>query len=125
MNGILIDSDILIEVFRQRDAKLAARWAAVAEGGEAVFCTPVSIAELWHGARENEYFALKLLFRAMTCVPIEETIGRRAGEHLRKYHRSHDVEIADALIAAAAEICGLRLWTRNRKHYPMSGIEFY
>jgi predicted nucleic acid-binding protein len=33
--------------------------------------------------------------------------------------------LGDALIAAAASIHGLDLWTRNRKHYPMKDITFY
>jgi predicted nucleic acid-binding protein len=35
------------------------------------------------------------------------------------------VQIADALVAAAASAAGLRLWTLNRRHYPMSDIVFY
>jgi len=35
------------------------------------------------------------------------------------------VRIADALIAAAATTSGLRLWTLNRRHYPMKDLEFY
>jgi predicted nucleic acid-binding protein len=35
------------------------------------------------------------------------------------------VRIADALIASAAASSGLRLWTLNRRHYPMEDLEFY
>jgi predicted nucleic acid-binding protein len=33
--------------------------------------------------------------------------------------------LADALIAAAASTSGLRLWTRNRRHYPMDDLAFF
>jgi predicted nucleic acid-binding protein len=36
-----------------------------------------------------------------------------------------DPRIVDALIAAVATMSGLRLWTLNRRHYPMEELEFY
>jgi len=69
--------------------------------------------------------AIEALFGAITCVPIDADTGRRAGEYLRRYARSHSVELGDALIAATASIHNLELWTRNRRHYPMKEICFY
>jgi predicted nucleic acid-binding protein len=58
-------------------------------------------------------------------VSTEASVGRRAGEYLRRYRKSHAVELGDALIAAGAVASGGRLWTRNRKHYPMPELTFY
>ena len=80
---------------------------------------------LWAGARPSEYDALSNLFLALRCTPIDEEIGRQAGAYLRKYRRSHGVEVADALIAACAGLNNAELWTRNRKHYPMKEISFF
>ena len=52
-------------------------------------------------------------------------MGRRAGAYLARYARSHGVELADALVAAAATTAGLHLWTLNRKHYPMPDVRSY
>jgi len=65
------------------------------------------------------------LFGALLCVPVDAATGRQAGEYLRVYHKSHAVELGDALIAAAAVQSRATLWTRNRKRYPMKGLEFY
>ncbi|MFQ5702620.1 MAG: hypothetical protein ACE5HT_01205 [Gemmatimonadales bacterium] len=42
-----------------------------------------------------------------------------------RYGQSHGVELADALVAAAAASSRVRLWMLNRKHYPMSDVRFY
>jgi predicted nucleic acid-binding protein len=122
---VLVDSDILIEVSRGRNADIISRWMNLSNADVAVLFSPVSVAELWAGARPNEYDALTNLFGALTCTPIDEEAGRQAGIYLRKYRRSHGVETADALIAACAVANGAALWTRNRKHYPMKEVSFF
>jgi len=122
---VLVDSYILIEVLRGRDEGILARWMELGESGDFILCSPVSVAELWHGARPREHQALQNLFRALICVPIDAEMGRQAGEYLRMHHKSHGVELGDALIAAAALQQNAALWTRNRKHYPMRDVEFY
>jgi predicted nucleic acid-binding protein len=99
---VLVDSDVLIEIMRGRDAAMIERWAELAESDDVVLCSPVSVAELWRGARRREHKALSDLFGALLCVPVDTETGRRAGEYLRIYHKSHAVELGDALIAAAA-----------------------
>ena len=125
MKAILIDSDILIEVSRARDTAVLANWNDLSRSDALLLCSPVTVAEMWHGARAPEHPALTALFAALPCVPIDAEIGRRAGEYLRLYAKSYGVELGDALIAATASIHGLTLWTRNRKHYPMKQVSFY
>jgi predicted nucleic acid-binding protein len=125
LKALLIDSDILIEVLRARDHDLLARWEVLSRGTTALFCSPVTIAELWHGVRPPEVQILETLFAAIHCVPIDAQIGQRAGDFLRHFAKSHNVEVGDALIAASAFIHNLNLWTRNRRHYPMKDIAFY
>jgi predicted nucleic acid-binding protein len=122
---VLIDSDILIEVSRGRNRAIVSRWIELSASDAAVLYSPVSVAELWAGARPSEYDALRGLFRALTCTPIDEEVGRQAGAYLQRYRRSHGVEVADALIAANAVANNAELWTRNRKHYPMTDISFF
>jgi len=102
-----------------------ARWDELSRSDAAILASPVTIAELWHGARPHEHKALESLFGSMITVPIDAEVGRRAGGYLRQYARSHSVELGDALIAATATIHKLELWTRNRRHYPSKDIVFY
>ena len=99
---VLVDSDILIEVSRAKDARIVAKWLELSESSAAILYSPVSVAELWAGAKPNEHNALHNLFRS-----------------------SHAVEIEDALIAACAVESHSQLWTRNRKHYPMKELSFF
>jgi hypothetical protein len=122
---VLVDSDILIEVSRGRNSEIVSKWIELSNSEAAVLYSPVSVAELWTGARPNEHEKLDNLFRALTCAPIDEETGRQAGDWLRLFNRSHAVEIADALVAASAVANHAELWTRNRKHYPMKEISFF
>jgi predicted nucleic acid-binding protein len=123
--SLLVDSDILIEVSRGKDADLVSQWREMGRSDAAILYSPVSVAELWTGARPSEHEAIAGLFGALTCVPIDAAIGRRAGDYLRHYRKSHGMGLGDALIAASAVLNGAALWTRNRKHYPMRELAFY
>lgn len=125
MKAVLIDSDILTEVSRARDKAILDRWDQLSRGDTALMCSPVTVAELWHGAWPQEHRTLGALFEVVRCIPIDTQIGMRAGEYLRQYAKSHHVELGDALIAATASLHNLELWTRNRRHYPMKDVVFY
>lgn len=56
---------------------------------------------------------------------LDGAVGHRAGAYLAHYGPSHGVELGDALVATAAATSELRLWTLNRKHYPMPDLRFY
>jgi predicted nucleic acid-binding protein len=122
---VLVDSDVLIEISRGKNPVILSEWQKLSNSSDVIVYSPVTMAELWAGARPAEHSALTKLFATLVCVPIDAEIGRQAGDYLRHYHKSHGVELGDALIAATALSHPARLWTRNLKHYPMSGLAFY
>lgn len=124
MSGVLADTDVLIEVLRARDSAIVATWRALADSGDAVLYSAITVAELWHGLRPREEASVTRLLDALICLPVDEEIARRGGEYLNRFRSSHGTELGDALIAASAAISGCALWTRNRKHYPMKDIQF-
>lgn len=123
--SVLIDSDIVIEVLRGRDRAIVAEWSALADSRSPILVSPITFAEVWAGALASEVELISRFFAPLTCVAIDETIGQLAGEYLRKYSKSHNLKIADALIAASVTQNQAALWTRNRKHYPMPELSFY
>lgn len=125
MSGMLVDSDVIIEVLRQQNREILQSWIELADSPEAVICSPISVAEVFHGMRDREKNIIERLFSGMLCFPIDQQIGRRAGDYLRLFHKSHSLALGDALIAATASTFDLVLWTRNRRHFPMKDLHFF
>ena len=125
MTSVLLDTDVLIEVLRAKNNSILSKWASLAEGETLVLYSPVTLAELWQGIRDGEMPAVQALLLGLTCLPIEAEIGRAAGRYLRKFRASHGLAIGDALIAGAAHVHNVPLWTRNRRHYPMADIRLF
>jgi hypothetical protein len=123
--SILIDSDIVIEVLRGRDQAILAQWSVLAASASPILISPITFAEIDAGARSNEIPTINRFFAPLTRVDLDQKIGQLAGEYLRRYSKSHNLKIADALIAAAAVQNQAALWTRNHKHYPMPDVSFY
>lgn len=124
LTGVLYDSDVIIEILRGR-VRVVEAATALESSGVPTYCTAVTVSEVFAGVRRGEETLTDAFLAARGEVVLDSRIGRRAGEYLVRYSKSHGVEIADALIAAAASTSGLRLWTLNRKHYPMTDIGFY
>lgn len=125
MIAILLDTDVLIEVFRRRDEKIAAQWADLSDREAMLLYSPVTEAEIFHGIEDHERPDVVEGLEAMTCIDIDSHVGRTAGNYLRLYNRSHNLQLPDALIAATASVHQVRLWTRNRKHFPMKDVHFF
>jgi len=123
--SVLLDSDIVIEILRSRDQDILSKWAALANTGRFILFSPIGAAEVWAGVRPSEHHATSLFFSHLTCIPIEYSIGQLAGEFLRQFSKSHSLKIGAALMAASAVQSHAPLWTRNRKHYPMTQLTFY
>ena len=53
---------------------------------------------------------------------VDAAVADTAGEYMRRFSKSHALNIGDAIIAATAAEMELSLVTRNVKHYPMKDI---
>lgn len=114
---MILDSDVLIEILRNNTR--TSQWVAdQASAGEALRYSPVSRAEIGAGQRAGDEQAIAALFAGMDVVIIDAVTGELAADRLRRYRRSHALELADALIGASASQHGEQLATFNRRHYP-------
>jgi predicted nucleic acid-binding protein len=124
MVKVLLDTDVIIEWLRGHEPFVEQIPALIAEHSE-LFWSAVSVAEVFAGVRKGEQEAIANLFLLLEPLSISVEVGRKAGEYLKSYAKSHSIELGDALIAACACSENLKLWTLNKKHYPMKDISFY
>jgi predicted nucleic acid-binding protein len=113
---LLIDTDVLIDYLRGQ-----AEAVSYLEGlTEPTLISVMTVAELYAGVREGaEREALDYFIAAFEIVSVDRTITSKGGLIRRDYEKSHGVGLADAIIAASAEVRKADLVTLNKKHFPM------
>jgi predicted nucleic acid-binding protein len=114
---LLIDTDVLIWLFRGRDSA-----RKVLEKCSSIELSAVTYMELVQGMRNKDEF--RLLRQTIhdfewKTLPLSENISHRATVYIENYALSHGLQLADALIAASAVDSGSELLTANVKHYKM------
>jgi predicted nucleic acid-binding protein len=112
----LLDTDVLIDYLRGHTE--AATY--VESLTEPLLISAITLAELYAGVRDGEEReALDAFISAFDVVPVEHEIALKGGLYRRDYGKSHNVGLADALVAATAELRQATLVTLNKKHFPM------
>lgn len=117
----LIDTTIIIDYLRNNQGAVGFIEQLVTTK-QIVSASVISYAEVYAGARSKEEEAISKFFASIEIISVGIKIAEYAGRYLNIYCRSHNLELADALIAATAFS---RLVTLNRKHFPMDDIQVY
>ena len=110
----LIDTDIAIDHFHGNQSAHDF-FAQTLASGDALYISVITLTELLAGMRSGEEELTEKLLSLFTVIDVDNAIGRKAGEYLRRYSRSHNVDLGDALIAATAAMMEAELVTRNIK----------
>lgn len=116
---ILVDTNILVDQLRAmepaRDSLAGAQLR-----GERLIASVLSKVEILAGARVGEEQRTRRVFDGLEWVAVDDAIAERAGALASQFLRSHrQIELADYVIAATAQVLGAELWTRNVRHFPM------
>lgn len=112
---MLVDTDVVIWNLRGNETA-----ADLLDGCPGFILSAVSYMELVQGLRDKAEF--RMLRRALRgwqarVTQISEDISARATFLVEEYALSHNMQMADALIAATALHFGMLLVTANDRHY--------
>lgn len=113
---LLLDTDVLIDYLRGREEAVA---YLEGQSGDLLIST-ITVAELYAGVHEGkERQILERFLCAFEIVSVDSAIATKGGLYRRDYWSSHGTGLADALVAATAELYQAQLVTLNERHFPM------
>ena len=116
----LVDSDVLIDYLRNR-AGAAEYLDSV---GEWAYSIVTALELLTGAANQKDVKKLDKVLGDFQEMPLSKEIGSRARDLMKAYTKSHGLLPLDALIAATAINAGMKLSTKNRKHFKnIEGLE--
>ena len=119
MSKVVVDTDVLIDVLRGREAVKTFLLEATAQAVPC--CSVISVAEIHGGMHPEERDLTAALLDGLVILPVTRPIAELAGQF--KYRTKHrQLELADCLIAATAVVEGASLATGNARDYPMAEV---
>jgi len=123
--NLLLDTSVLIDVLRSRNARRELLARLVNEGHH--FSTTVlNIAEVYAGVRPGENERTEALLGSLSCHELTASSGRHAGSLKNEWARKgRTLSLTDAIIAAIAIEKECTLITDNRKDFPMPELNLY
>ena len=114
--AFLLDTDILVDFLRGYNRAVD----FVTVNFERIILSAIVVAELYAGVKgEKEQAILEAFVSIFPVIPVDSEIAKAGGLYRRDYGKSHGVGLADAILAATAEVRQAELKTFNIKHYPM------
>jgi predicted nucleic acid-binding protein len=122
MAGLLLDTTVLIDALRGREA--AERLLKLRGEGPPPYVCAVNVEEVWRGTKSGEEETVGRLLSALRTAPLGLPEGERAGRWRSRFAAvGVTLSQADCLIAAAAVGVGARLATGNPRDFPMDELE--
>ena len=119
---VLVDTDVLIWYMRGNE-----KARKVIDKIGPFYISSLNYMELLQGIRnKKELRSLRhfLTQRHIEIIHFNEDVSQKALNYMEEYSLSHNLRMADAMIAATVLILGVTLLTANSKHYvPIKGIQ--
>ncbi len=114
--AILLDTDVLVDFFRGYSKAVA----LVNANSSRIILSSIVVAELYAGVKgDAEQAIIDKFVSLFRVIPLDVKIAEAGGLYKRDYGKSHGVGLANAILAATAEMENAELKTLNIKHYPM------
>lgn len=118
----IIDTDVCIDFLRGK-SKIVQLFSEILESEE-VYISVLTVYELFKGAfTEKAQRAVKEFVSYFETIYINHEIAEVGGKFYREYRKKRiTLSTVDCLIMATAKVYGLKIITRNIKHYPESQL---
>jgi len=119
--GIVVDSDILIDLLREKDE--AVKKIKELEKNEELATTDINVFELYYGAyksnkKDKNLSSTRGLMKNLTLLHTTEEAMETGGRiYSDMKAKGKSIDIRDVLIAAITLQNGASLLTRNREHF--------
>lgn len=124
MTKVLLDTDVVINLLK-KESEFVQKFLNLNDHGAKFYYNPIVIAEIYAGVFEKEINDVNNFFEKLVNINICKATGVQAGLYANQYKKVYNnISLEDYLIASCASINELKLWTNNKKHYPMVEIEF-
>lgn len=114
---ILLDSSVLIDLFRKKDKKKSVFYALL-DSEDDFAISSITHYEIGIGNKRSNSGYWNDLYNSLTVIPFDENCSETAIDiYLDLKRRNKMIDLADLLIGATALTHGLALATINRKHF--------
>jgi len=123
MEIVLLDTNILIEILKGNDKTISKVEALEAK----LSISSITAMELYYGAlNKTELGKLEKFVSLFNIIELNENISKKATILVKRYAKSHTLNIPDSLIASTALVLNAKLVTYNTKDFKyIDGIVLY
>ncbi|WP_448591054.1 PIN domain-containing protein [Thermoflexus hugenholtzii] len=120
---MLIDTDVAIDYLR--GVSYARHLIVELWRNRRAYLSVISVYELYIGMRSEEQAATKAFVNACQILNVDHRIAQAAADWYRRWRsRGLTLTTADCLIAGTALVHGLKIATRNTRHYPDPDLRY-
>lgn len=122
MTQCLLDTDILSEIIKGKNANVAARASAYLSAYRQLTTSAISVAEVIYGlrrvGREDRILQFELAVDLAQALPFDDGAARLAGRiNGELVRQGRIIGMPDVMIAAIALRAGIAVVTGNRSHF--------
>ena len=115
-NALCVDTDIIIDHLRGNKEAIH----FLENTNKILMVSVITVTEIFSGIKNiKENKMAEMALGLFECLGIDNKIALIAGDFRKQYTKSHNIGLADALIAATAHYHNAIVVTRNIKHFPM------